>query len=90
MVILLVLFQVPCELVDLLREHRNLHLWRAGIRRMTAGLGDDDFFLSLGQHGAHSSMKQGKCKGGVNLRSNQEWAHSRSGLRGGFQCPYRV
>ena len=45
MIILLVLLQVTCKLVDLLREDSDLHLRRAGILIMTAALRDDDVFL---------------------------------------------
>jgi len=38
-------FEVPGEILNALAEKRNLHFWRAGIRRMNPELLDHLFFL---------------------------------------------
>ena len=45
MVILNVDFEVPGKILDTLAEQRNLHFWRAGVRRMNPELLDHLFFL---------------------------------------------
>ncbi len=45
MVVLLVVLQVRCELIDLLAQNSNLYLRRAGVTVVALVLSDDHSFL---------------------------------------------